>query len=328
MHIQRVLPFCLVLACNPGPAVDPGDAPQASCLRRTAALALDTGTGTLLGTLELPAHCPPFPLALIHAGSGPTDRDGDSAISGRNDSLKLLAEALAARGIASVRYDKRGIAGSAAAAPGSERELRVSTYVDDAGRWLELLGQDPRFGGLFVVGHSAGSLIGMLAARARPGTRLVSIAGPGRPAGVVLREQLSRQLSGPLLDRSNQIIAELEAGREVAAVPPELAPLFRPSVQPYLIDWFRHDPARIIAELDAAPLVVQGTTDVQVSVADAHLLAAAWPDAELVLIEGMNHVLKEVSGDAAAQQPSYANPTLPLHPKLTDPVAAFITRGK
>src|ERR1043165_3945869 len=77
---------------------------------------LTTPTGALHGTLLVPASTRPVPLAVIIAGSGPTDRDGNSPmLQGKNNSLKMLAEGLAARGIASVRYDKRGIAGSAKA---------------------------------------------------------------------------------------------------------------------------------------------------------------------------------------------------------------------
>jgi pimeloyl-ACP methyl ester carboxylesterase len=333
--LRRValLGLVAVVACEgaaPGGSKDAGTPAPSVCAGETAPITLDTGSGTLAGTLTLPARCPPVVVALIHAGSGPTDRDGNSAgIKGRNDSLKMLAEGLAAGGIASVRYDKRGIAESVAAGPRSERELRFSSYVEDAGRWLVQLGADARFRGVVVIGHSEGSLIGLLAAQGAPGTRFISIAGPGRPAGTVLREQLAVQLGGsPLLATADGIIDELEAGREVTSVPAALNALFRPSVQPYLIDWFRHDPAAVVAALVPAPLVVQGTTDLQVGVADAKLLAAGHPGARLALIEGMNHVLKQVSGDQAAQAASYGDPDLPLHPRLVGAVVEFIDAAK
>jgi uncharacterized protein len=305
----------------------PGDVTaHPNCLAQTVPVALDTSSGRLEATLELPARCPPHIVALFHAGSGPTDRNGNNP-SLRNDSLKLLAETLAARGIASVRYDKRGVAGSVSAAPASQRDLRLSTYVEDARQWLDFLRSDLRFGRRVVVGHSEGSLIGMLAAEGQP-VWFVSIAGAGRPAGAVLREQLATQLSGTLLTRANEIISELEAGREVASVPPDLAAVFHPSVQPYLIDWFRHDPAAIIRRLEHPPLIVQGTTDLQVGVADAELLRSARSDAKLVLIEGMNHVLRQVSGGIEAQIASYRDPTLPLHPALVEPIAEFIVKAR
>lgn len=76
---------------------------------------IETGRGTIYGTLEIPKGDDFVPVALIISGSGPTDRDGNNSLIGKNNSLKLLAEGLALKGIASVRYDKRGIAASAAA---------------------------------------------------------------------------------------------------------------------------------------------------------------------------------------------------------------------
>jgi pimeloyl-ACP methyl ester carboxylesterase len=321
----------LVLLCSCGgvssaPILDA--APDAPCtIRGTEPASLDTGTGTLSGTLELPAACGPLAVALFHAGSGPTDRAGNSvALPGRNDSLKLLAEALAERGIASLRFDKRGIGKSAAAGPASERDYHFATLVDDATRWITGLGQDARFGRVVVVGHSEGSLIGMVAAQ-RGGTRgFVSLEGPGRPAGQVLREQLARSVPASTAAAAEPIIAALEAGREVPGVPRSLIALFRPEVQPYLIEWFAYDPAREIGKLAVPALVVQGTTDLQVSTTDARLLAAGKPGAELVIVEGMNHVLKAAEGDVAAQTPSYSDPSLPVVPAAVDAVAGFIAR--
>ena len=305
-----------------------GPAPTRICgERQSVEASLDTATGALAGTLEIPAGCSPFPVALIYPGSGPTDRNGNSeSLPGRNDSLKMLAEALADGGIASVRVDKRGLAGSRAAGPADERSLRFATFVDDAAGWLRWLSTDVRFQGQVMIGHSEGSLIGLLAAQQVPVRAVVSLAGAGRPAGDVLREQFAAQVTGELLARANQIIAELEAGREVAVadIPPPLRMIFPPSVQPYLIEWFAHDPAAILGKLTARAQVVQGTTDLQVSVADARILAAARPDVELRLLEGMNHVLKLVGGGLAEQLPSYSDPALPLAPGLADAMIAFI----
>jgi pimeloyl-ACP methyl ester carboxylesterase len=108
-------------------------------------IALDTASGTVAGTLRLPDAGGKAPAVLIVAGSGPTDRDGNNTmIPGHNDSLKMLADALAQAGYASVRYDKRGIGASKAAAP-DESQMRFDTYVDDAAAWIAKLKADPRF---------------------------------------------------------------------------------------------------------------------------------------------------------------------------------------
>jgi pimeloyl-ACP methyl ester carboxylesterase len=188
--------------------------------------------GTLAGTLNLPAASGKVPVVLIIAGSGPTDRDGNGPVAqARNDSLKLLAAALADAGFASVRYDKRGIGASRAAGP-SESALRFDTYVDDAVAWIAKLKADPRFSRVAVIGHSEGSLIGMLAARRGGADAFVSIAGPAQAAGAVLRGQLAGKLPPDLAASSERILAGLEQGKTDADVPPALAALYRPSVQP------------------------------------------------------------------------------------------------
>jgi pimeloyl-ACP methyl ester carboxylesterase len=287
---------------------------------------LDTGSGTLFGTLELPAGCMRPPVALIHAGSGPTDRDGNSTGAGHNDALKMLAQALAARGIASVRYDKRGIGASAAAGPKDEHDFRFETLVQDATAWAVHLAADPRFSQVAIIGHSEGCLIGMQAGAKSPTHAFVSIAGPGRPAGTVMREQLAQSTPVDLLAVANHIIDQLELGHEVAVVPQPLFPLLRPSVQPYLIGWFRYDPAREQSDLNLPDLVIQGSTDLQVTEQDARLLAADRPQTQVVIVPGMNHVLKNVSGNAAAQRSSYGDPTLPIVAAVPDAIAAFFAR--
>ena len=283
---------------------------------------LETKTGPLQGSLDLPNGTPPFPVVLIIAGSGPTDRDGNQALM-KNDSLKLLGQALASKGIAALRNDKRGIAESAAAAP-REEELRFETYVDDALQWVTWLRRDPRFLRIGLIGHSEGSLIGMLAAKQAKIDALISIAGAGRPAPALIREQLATKLPPSLKASSDRILDELVAGRTVTDVPKDLMALYRPNLQPYLISWFKYDPAREIVALEVPMLIVQGTTDLQISVNDAKRLAAAKNDAKLRLIDGMNHVLKHATLPAE-QQAAYTDPSLPIEAHAVEEITAFLT---
>ncbi|HET9452953.1 MAG TPA: alpha/beta fold hydrolase [Gemmatimonadaceae bacterium] len=286
---------------------------------------LETPTGTLHGTLLLPAGTKvPVPVALIIAGSGPTDRDGNSPLlPGRNNSLRLVAEALAASGVASLRTDKRGV-GASAGAMTTESSLLFTTYVEDAAAWAAQLAADPRFSRVIIVGHSEGSLLGIMAAQRGKVAGVVSLAGAGRPIAEVLDEQLSRNLGpGALLEESRRIIAALSSGKPVGAVPQELQVLFRPSVQPYLRSWLPIDPAVEIAKLDVPVLVVQGTTDIQSAATDAERLAKHARRGTLAMVDGMNHVLKEVR-DPAKQMASYGDPSLALHPDLVRALDAFV----
>jgi pimeloyl-ACP methyl ester carboxylesterase len=290
---------------------------------------IDIGAGPLYGTLELPALKPPFPVALIISGSGPTDRDGNSRVlSRKNNSLKMLAEGMASQGIASLRYDKRGI-GESKRAGLKEEDLRLETYVDDAVRWGQYLRRDSRFRTVVIIGHSEGSLIGMLAARKLPADGYISIAGAGRPGGQVILTQLRSQPIPPdLMKQVEDIVSALEQGRTVDSIPQGFGALFRESVQPYLISWFRYDPAKEIAKLAMPVLILQGSTDIQASVSEVNLLAGAKPNAKLVVIEGMNHMLKEVPEGRDRQIASYSDPSLPLAAKLLDEISRFVASSK
>ncbi|WP_083333481.1 alpha/beta hydrolase [Pseudomonas lundensis] len=287
---------------------------------------LNTPTGTLYGSLVLPKSDKPVPVVLIIAGSGPTDRNGNNTQGGRNDSLKKLVWRLAQNNIASVRFDKRGIAQSQPAAP-DERTLNLDQYVTDAVAWGNLLKADPRFADVFVLGHSEGALIASLAAPAMDAAGVISIAGTARPVGQVLREQLQRNNMPPgLLQRSVELIHTLESGRTDDNVPEALQVIFRPSVQPYLISLLRYDPAKAFAALKMPALIIQGTHDIQVDVNDARLLKAAKPDADLALIEGMNHVMRIVPMDMKRQVQSYNDPNQRLSSELGDRIVRFITK--
>ncbi len=284
---------------------------------------LDTGQGVLHGSLLLPQQATPPPVVLIIAGSGPTDRDGNNPASGRIDNLKRLALLLAGEHIASVRFDKRGVAASQPATP-DERDLSVERYVADVVAWGRALRQDPRFGPLILVGHSEGALIASLAAEQAGASAVITLAGSGRPVADVLREQLAQRLSPAQLAGGVALIDRLQAGQTSLDVPAPLRQVFRPSVQPYLITLLHQDPAAAFARLTMPALIVQGRNDIQVEVADAERLKAAKPDAQLALIDGMNHMLRISPREMGQQRDSYRNPELPLARELGVRIVLFI----
>ncbi len=282
---------------------------------------LKVPAGTLYGTLMIPASTKPPTVVLMISGSGPTDRDGNSALT-KNNAYRLLADSMAAHGIASLRYDKRGIAASSTAMS-KEEDLRFEDYVNDAAAWANLLNADKRFSRVVVMGHSEGSLIGMIAAQRAGAKAFVSLEGASETADAVLRRQFMAAPGG-IADLAFPILDSLTKGKIVEKAPPMLAMVFRPSVQPYLISWFKYDPAKEIAKLGMPILVVQGTTDLQTLVADGEALAKANSHARLAIIEGMNHVLKLAEADRMKNIATYKDPGLPLAQDLITRVLEFL----
>lgn len=294
--------------------------------------------GPLAGTLTLPAGegaiADETPMVLIVPGSGPTDRDGNSPLGVSAAPYALLAEALAERGIPSVRIDKRGMFGSADAV-GDANDVTIAAYGDDLLAWAETIQArlPTRRGTRCIVplGHSEGGLVALAAMERLPDAcGLVLMSTPGRPLADVIRQQLrDNPANAPLLDKAEAAISSLERGERVdtSAFDPALQPLFAPQVQGYLIDAFTYDPAALMAGTRVPVLVLQGLRDLQVGEADARRLADGAPDATLSLVPDVNHVLKVVSSDdAAANIATYADPDLPIAPDLVKAVTRFLER--
>ncbi len=282
---------------------------------------LKTSTGNIEGTLQVPEVDGSKTVALIIAGSGPTDRNGNNP-SMQNNSLKMLASALSKQGIATLRYDKRGIGKSRSAGP-KEVDLRFDHYVNDAKGWVNYLKQELKFSNIVVIGHSEGSLIGTIASQDKSVNKFVSVAGVGQNADKIIREQLKNQPPSITI-QVNAILDELVKGKTVENTPAQLASIFRPSVQPYLISWIRYDPQKEIAKLKIPVLIIQGTTDIQVGPEDANRLGKAYPKAKLVLIEGMNHIMKPAPADRQLNVLTYNQPDLPLKKELIDKLVPFL----
>jgi uncharacterized protein len=283
--------------------------------------------GQISGTLMLPGGSGPFPVALIIAGSGPTDRNGNSSML-KSDVYKKLAQGLAERSIATLRYDKRGIGESHVKQ--TESEVRFDDFIDDALALTAFLEHDKRFNSVSIIGHSEGSLIGMVAAQRDPHIHaFVSLEGAGRNLATIIDQQIRANPNNPpeIVKEVESINASLLAGKTVPNPNPMLAALFRPNVQPYLISEYKYDPAKEIAKLTIPVLIVHGTTDIQVSAADADALAAADPKAKLVVIDGMNHILVDAPTDRAQNIATYSDPSLPLTAKLVPTIAAFLLRS-
>jgi pimeloyl-ACP methyl ester carboxylesterase len=287
------------------------------------------GDVTLAGTLTLPRTSQgAVPVAVIIAGSGPTDRNGNSHLAPgivyRNNALGQLAWRLGELGIASLRYDKRVL--PATRGPVDMMSETFDNFAGDAAAAARALAGDARFSFVVLLGHSEGAGLAIRAANGGAPVRGVGLlAGLGRPFLAVLRAQLSAQLDSASLAAYDSAMARYLRGEPTGPLPAGLEPLFQPAHRTYIRTSADYDPVGEVARLRVPVLIVQGTTDIQVSVADAKALAAARPDARLVIVEGANHVFKAVAGTSQAEQlPSYMEPAVPIVREVPEAVQSWI----
>ncbi len=309
---------------------------RAACFVRamahTLALALLIGTPALGANIDIsevdaggfPAslyETGEGPIVILVAGSGQTDRNGNSPVGITASYLEKLAGALAAEGFSSLRYDKRGVVGSAKV--DDEAKLTLDDFVADLDAVRTWAGQRWPERPAVLAGHSEGGLIAMLASAVSPPAGLVLLAAPGRPPAEILRMQMSR-LPDPLHEEALDILSELEAGRQVTGVPTPLAALFRPSVQPFVISLVKARPAETLATVETPVMIVGGGTDLQVGEADFKTLASARPDATSLWLPAMNHVLTDSVIKPTVNFETYRRPDLPLSKGLSEGIVEFL----
>ena len=271
------------------------------------------------GTLTIPDSSQVSPLVIILQGSGPTDRHGNQSFM-KNDALKKLSHDLAKNGVSTYRYDKRIMQMQQLRI--MEKDIRFDDFVTDAVSVLEHFKQDKRFNKLIVLGHSQGSLVGMIAARERADA-FISLAGVAQPIDSIIVQQIANQMPG-LKENAEQAFKELRTSGSTTSYNPVLESIFRASVQPFILSWMKYEPRKAIAKLEIPVLIINGNKDLQVDKAEAEALELASPGAELVILEDMNHVLRKIEGDDLENSKSYNEAHRPLHPELVEVLVKFI----
>ena len=271
------------------------------------------------GTLLAPRQ-ETVPLAIIINGSGPIDRNGNEMMT-KNNSAKKLAEALAKKGIATFRYDKRTL--KAQQLNIDEKDMRFDDFIDDAKAVIKRFSELPNYSSLYIIGHSQGSLVGMMAAQEKA-DGFISIAGAGQTIDSLIVEQIGRQMPG-LEESARTAFNELRANGKVKDYNQGLASLFKKSVQPFMFSWMKYDPQQEIKKLEMPVLIINGDNDLQVNTNEAKKLKDAKPDAELVIIENMNHIYRIIDkNDDIANQKSYNEPQRPISSEMVEQISNFI----
>lgn len=289
---------------------------------------LGEGTAALYATLVLPAKSSgKVPVVLMIGGSGPTDRNMNQGTALITNSFAMLSDTLAANGIATLRYDKRGVGKSMQAL--INNQLIMDDYADDASAFIDKLKKDERFSKIIVLGHSEGSSIGIIAALKTPPDGLICLSGYDSDLGSVLETQLSKTLENTDLKLAKKIILNLKKGNKYQG---ELSPatrnLFSASTQEYIISAMRHNAAKELKKINTPILVISGSTDLQIGADSGKKLAMANPKAKFVSIQGMNHVLKNAPSDREANLKSYTDSKLPINSELGREITSFIKKLK
>lgn len=286
-------------------------------------MSIKIDSANIKGTLLMPDSMNNYPLVIIVAGSGPTDRDGNNPLGVNAQTYKLLSESMLKKGIASFRYDKRGIAESSMSNL-KEQDLLFETYINDLVEIVNYFNKDVRFSKIIILGHSEGALIGAAACNISTPDKFISVAGTEKPADSILFDQLNSQGLYNMTEVA-EILSGIKNGKIMPVFDQNLAQIFRPSVQPYMTSWFKYNPVEVYSKINIPVLVLHGTTDIQIPVENANLLDNALPKSNLVILDNMNHILKDaVAGDTTANLETYKNANLPVNEILISEIADFV----
>jgi uncharacterized protein len=278
--------------------------------------------GAIDAWLSTPSDVERPPAALLIAGSGSTDHDGNGPQI-KPATLKKLSEQLAALKIATLRYDKRG-AGGWKPEFGRPEDFRFKDYVDDAAALVEYLRSSGKFSRVVVVGHSEGGLVAILTARRVKVDRLILLVTAARRQGDLLKAQLEKTLAPEAREPFVKAIDAIMAG-QIVDPPPAGMPM-PPAMQPGIASGFLEDPVLPLKQLDLPTLIIGGGRDRQVARLDFAALGAASPAAKTLWLADMNHVLVDVTDDAD-DLAAYKQAERPLDAELVETIAAFISQN-
>ena len=314
---------------------------------------IDGGTFTLPGTLDLPAAETPVPCMVMMAGSGPTDRNWNSAmVPGGVGSALLLADALRQEGIGSIRYDKAGSGVNTIAMDG----LTIQHYADEGIAAYRHLSAASACGRIFMLGNSEGGLhvlrVGVQLQGESDWGGVITLSGMARSMLDTMTEQVraGAELEGYPAEQIDAGLAvlrtALEGLPETATNPPDFSVF--PDLQilfemmaastgeefELLSGLLFTDPAEVASGYSGPALVVSASHDAQIPISDGDIIFAALPDVGQVrrqlTIENANHVYREETrGIAEVEDPTvlmlaYWEEERPLAPGFVEAIVAFV----
>jgi pimeloyl-ACP methyl ester carboxylesterase len=271
------------------------------------------------GTLLKPTSIDKPTLAIIIAGSGPTDRNGNQNFL-KSNNLKKLAENLSNHNIATFRYDKRIV--KQIKRGNVDKYIMFDNFVTDAISVIEYFKKTNAYSKIYVIGHSQGSLVGMLAAKDQV-DGFISLSGAGQSIDSVIIDQV--QKTAPMYtEDTKRVFGILRTGITTPDYPLALSSFFSIEIQPFMMNWMQYNPQNEIKALNMPILIINGTKDLQVSVEEAKLLKEASQHADLKIIDKMNHVLFIIEGDDLENSKSYNESSRTISQEMVTAILDFI----
>lgn len=273
------------------------------------------------GTLLTPNNTEKPNLAIIIAGSGPTDRDGNQNFL-KSNNLKKIAIGLSKNNIATFRYDKRIV--KQIRNRNVDKNIMFTDFVTDAVSVLDYFKATKAYNKIYVIGHSQGSLVGLLAAKHKA-DGFISLAGAGQTIDSIILEQVTKTAPQFAAD-TKRVLDVLKKGETTKDFPAALGSLFNLETQPFIANWMTYNPVEEIAKLNMPCLIINGTKDLQVTETEANLLHEAANDSTLKIYENMNHILVTILGDNLENSKSYNEPYRKLTENLISDMVMFIKK--
>ncbi|HEY2583993.1 MAG TPA: alpha/beta hydrolase [Mucilaginibacter sp.] len=320
--------FILALFCTIKVSAQAGQSVAIDPSLTESPISVKTFSGSVSGSLVVPNNVSgKIPVVLIIGDAGAMDRNGNNAKAGITaNTYKILANDLGKNGIASLRYDKRLVGQSVSVT--KESQLSIDDYAEDATNLINMLSGDQRFSKIIIFGHGEGSLVAMIALiDDLPIKGFISAEGAGDQADKMLTDQM-KSGSKLVADEFKTILDSLRKGKTTENVDPALYSIARPSIQHFLMSWCRVVPQRGIKRIKEPVLIIQGTTDLQITVDNAEKLKKAKSDASLVIIKNMNHIFRDAPADPDQNMATFSKPDMPLKPEFVTAVVDFVNKVK
>jgi len=248
-------------------------------------------------------------------GSGGVDRNGNQP-----NYIKQFRDAINKENIAFFSYDKRIV--NPKNAIYFKDGIYITDFISDLKEVISHFKKDKRFSKIIVAGHSQGSLIGMMALKNVD--KYISIAGTGETIDKTLLKQIKLQ-SPNFVETTKSHLKELKETGEIKNVNPNLMMLFAKPNQDFFLSWMALDPLEEIKKVKIPTLIINGDKDIQVQTSDARKLKEAKPNAELVIIKNMNHVLKDIQKEEDNMN-SYYSSEYPISKELIETIVLFVKK--